>query len=69
LADETTATARDLVAVLPQPAEWPVGLATEPPNTEPSSSPVQEIGRSIGDQISQAIGFLWQTVPSSVPQT
>ncbi len=64
LADETRATARDFVAVLPQPVTWPNPALPGGEVDEPPSQPVSEIGRSIGDQIGQAIGFLWQSVPS-----
>ena len=67
LADETTATARDLVAVLPQSVTWPNPVLTNGDGDERSSAPASEIGRSIGDQIGQAIGFLWQSVPSGDP--
>ena len=67
LAEETNATARDLVAVLPQTVAWPNPVLTNGDGDEPSSVPAAEIGRSIGDQIGQAIGFLWQSVPSGEP--
>ena len=67
LADETKATAQDFVAVLPQPVTWPNSTLPGTGNEEASSQPVSEIGRSIGDQIGQAIGFLWQSVPSGDP--
>ena len=67
LADETKATARDLVAVLPQSVVWPNSVLISGDGDEPSSAPASEIGRSIGDQIGQAIGFLWQSVPSGEP--
>lgn len=67
LADETKATAQDFVAVLPQPVAWPNSALPGTGNEEASSQPVSEIGRSIGDQIGQAIGFLWQSVPSGDP--
>ena len=73
LANETTATARDFAAVMPQSVAWPrtvlpVGeglLAND--GTEAAPQPGAELGRSIGDQIGQAIGFLWETVPNRVP--
>ena len=67
LADETTATAQDFVAVLPQSVAWPNPMLTNGSGDEPPSAPASEIGRSIGDQIGQAIGFLWQSVPSGEP--
>ena len=67
LADETTATARDLVAVLPQPVAWPTAALTSGDGDQPPSTPASDIGRSIGDQIGQAIGFLWHSVPSGEP--
>ncbi len=67
LADETRATARDLVAVLPQTVAWPTPVLTNGNGDEPASAPASEMGRSIGDQIGQAIGFLWQSVPSGEP--
>jgi len=67
LANETTATAQDFVAVLPQPVAWPNASSSEPEEDSLASPPVSEIGRSIGDQIGQAIGFLWQTVPGEAP--
>lgn len=67
LADETQATARDLVAVLPPSVSWPDSLLTNGDGDEPSSAPAAEIGRSIGDHIGQAIGFLWHSVPSGEP--
>lgn len=67
LADETSATARDLAAVLPQSVAWPHPGLTGGSSDEPSSAPASEIGRSIGDQIGQAIGFLWQSVPGGEP--
>ena len=67
LADETTATAQDFVAVLPQSVAWPNPMLTNGSGDEPPSASASEIGRSIGDQIGQAIGFLWQSVPSAEP--
>ena len=67
IADETTATARDLAAVLPQSVAWPNSVLTNGDGDEPSPALASEIGRSIGDQIGQAIGFLWQSVPSGDP--
>ena len=67
LADETKATAQDFVAVLPQPMTRPNSALPGTENEQASTQPVSEIGRSIGDQIGQAIGFLWQSVPSGDP--
>ena len=67
LADETKATAQDFVAVLPQSVTWPNSGLSGTEINEASPQPVAEIGRSIGDQIGQAIGFLWQSVPSGDP--
>lgn len=67
LAAETSATARDIAAVLPSPILWPDPVSTTPAEEEPSPSTGTVIGRSIGDQIGQAIGFLWQTVPGELP--
>lgn len=67
IADETTATARDLASVLPQSMTWPAPVLTNGDADESTSAPASEIGRSIGDQIGQAIGFLWQSVPSGEP--
>ena len=73
LANETTATARDFAAVMPQSVAWPravlpvrEGLLAND-GTEAAPQPGAELGRSIGDQIGQAIGFLWETVPNRVP--
>lgn len=73
LANETTATARDFAAVMPQSVAWPravlpvrEGLLAND-GTEAAPQPGAELGRSIGDQIGQAISFLWETVPNRVP--
>jgi hypothetical protein len=81
LAEVTRETARDLVSVLPptSPAAWMEEVAS--PGTAPATatgtdglpedqSPgaVSQIGRSIGDQIGQAIDFLRVAVPTTVPQ-
>jgi|GEM_PF-2314050 len=73
LANETTATARDFAAVMPQSVAWPRAvlpvreglLASD--GTEAAPQPGAELSRSIGGQIGQAIGFLWETVPNRVP--
>jgi len=67
LADETRATAQDFAAVLPQSVVWPNPVLTNGNGDEPPSASASEIGRSIGDQIGQAIGFLWQSVPRGDP--
>ncbi len=73
LARETTATARDIAAVMPQSVAWPQTVLPVREEllvndgTDSAPQPGAELGRSIGDQIGQAIGFLWETVPSRVP--
>ena len=73
LANETTATARDFAAVMPQSVAWPVAVLpvrdARPADdaANPVPQPSADLGRSIGDQIGQAIGFLWESVPSRVP--
>lgn len=73
LANETTATARDFVAVMPQSVAWPravLPVREEIPEDHGTDAVPQsgaELSRSIGDQIGQAIGFLWDTVPSRGP--
>ncbi len=67
LADETKATAQDFAAVLPQTVTWPNSALPDAENDDTPPQPVSELGRSIGDQIGQAIGFLWQSVPSGDP--
>lgn len=73
LANETTATARDFAAVMPQSVAWPRAVLpvreeiSEDHGTDAVPQPGAELSRSIGDQIGQAIGFLWDTVPSRVP--
>lgn len=73
LANETAAAARDFASVIPQSVAWPgtVSPARDSlPANEGADTAVQpgvELGRSIGDQIGQAIGFLWETVPGRVP--
>ena len=67
LADETRATAQDFAAALPQPMSWPNVPLPGGEMEDASPQPVSEIGRSIGDQIGQAIGFLWQAVPGDDP--
>ncbi len=73
LANETTATARDFAAVMPQSVAWPRAVLpvreeiSEDHGTDAVPQPGADLSRSIGDQIGQAIGFLWDTVPSRVP--
>ncbi len=73
LANETSATARDFAAAIPQSVAWPSAVLpmrdTIPSNDGADIAPQAgvEIGRSIGDQIGQAIGFLWESVPGRVP--
>jgi hypothetical protein len=73
LANETSATARDLVSVMPVPISWGSPMTPSSGTTEldrsndNDSSSTFELGRSIGDQIGQAVGFLWETVPSRDP--
>ena len=77
LAADTTATARELAVVIPTAQAIPWGelsmsnIAAKPTviNDEPDASGgVTAIGRSIGTQITQAMDFLWSTVPAEVPQ-
>lgn len=76
LADETSATARDLAITMPSTASvvpWvdanPLAGSTST-NDETSASPhaVTALGNSIGTQISQAMDFLWTSVPDEVPR-
>lgn len=76
LAADTTATARELAVVIPtSPAmAWgDMGMSNIASNLavpdEPQASEgVTAIGRSIGTQITQAMDFLWTTVPPEVPR-
>lgn len=76
LAADTTATARELAVVIPTSAAIPWGDMTMSNITsnlavhdEPQASGgVTAIGRSIGTQITQAMDFLWTTVPPEVPR-
>lgn len=77
LAADTTATARELAVVIPTTQAIPWGelsmsnISSKPTvmNEEPEASGgVTAIGRSIGTQITQAMDFLWTTVPAEVPQ-
>ncbi|MDB5345456.1 MAG: hypothetical protein JWP89_3833 [Schlesneria sp.] len=76
LAADTTATARELAVVIPTSPAIPWGdmrmsniasnLAV--PDEQQTSGGVTAIGRSIGTQITQAMDFLWTTVPPEVPR-
>ena len=76
LAADTTATARELAVVIPTSPAIPWGdmgmsniaanLAV--PDEPQASGGVTAIGRSIGTQITQAMDFLWTTVPPEVPR-
>ena len=81
LAEVTKATARDIAVVLPptSPVSWMEDAASagivrsttigaEGLGDASSPGAVSQIGRSIGDQIGQAIEFLRVAVPASVPQ-
>lgn len=76
LADETSATARDLAITMPSTVSVVPWVDANPlagptsSNDEPSASPhaVTALGNSIGTQISQAMDFLWTSVPDEVPR-
>ena len=79
ISDETKATAADLVAVLPQPLTWAdskfpaklFGSASDQSfplaTVGPGGADEIDVGRSIGNKIGEAIDFLWQSVPGSMP--
>ena len=81
LAAETSASARDFAAVLP-PGGAAVWNSNERLRRESEQAPamtnaidrasstgaVSSIGRSFGDQIGQAMDFLWAAVPETVPR-
>src|SRR6185436_15683270 len=75
LAEETSATARELADALPATPSSPwVDLSptntteTNPDNTRDSPGAVSVISRSFGSQIGQAMDFLRVAVPDSVPR-
>lgn len=63
LADETAAVAKDFVSVLPEPTVTSVPAVKRDEGGGFSQASAVEIGRSVGDQIGKAMGFLWQTIP------
>lgn len=77
LAADTTATARELAVVIPTAPAIPWGdlsvsniasKSTVVDQDPESATGVTEIGRTIGTQITQAMDFLWTSVPAEVPR-